>query len=34
MERADWQKAIQMPIGAVPGGSGNALSCAICHDAR
>ncbi|KAB5584634.1 hypothetical protein PHYPO_G00109760 [Pangasianodon hypophthalmus] len=29
MEREDWEKAIQMPLGVLPGGSGNALAASI-----
>lgn len=31
MDRPDWQKAIEMPIGIVPGGSGNALAASIVY---
>jgi len=31
MERADWEEAIKTPIGVLPGGSGNALCCAISY---
>ncbi|CAH1794281.1 unnamed protein product [Owenia fusiformis] len=33
MERDDWAVAIKKPIGTIPGGSGNALSCAINYAA-
>ncbi|GAA6080884.1 sphingosine kinase 1 [Tachysurus ichikawai] len=29
MEREDWEKAIQTPLGVLPGGSGNALAASI-----
>ncbi|XP_071330221.1 sphingosine kinase 1 [Trachinotus anak] len=31
MEREDWQKAIQTPLGILPGGSGNALAASVHH---
>ncbi|XP_029015852.1 sphingosine kinase 1 isoform X1 [Betta splendens] len=31
MEREDWQQAIQVPLGILPGGSGNALAASIHH---
>ena len=31
MEREDWREAIQIPLGILPGGSGNALSASIHH---
>ena len=31
MERDDWQVAIKTPIGALPGGSANALASALAH---
>ncbi|XP_067878127.1 sphingosine kinase 2-like isoform X1 [Heterodontus francisci] len=31
MERPDWEKAIQMPVGILPAGSGNALAAAVNH---
>lgn len=31
MEREDWQEAIQIPLGILPGGSGNALAASIHH---
>eukprot|EP00063_Salmo_salar_P057737 XP_014032572.1 PREDICTED: sphingosine kinase 1-like isoform X2 [Salmo salar] len=31
MEREDWEKAIQTPLGILPGGSGNALAASIHH---
>ncbi|XP_073708756.1 sphingosine kinase 1-like [Garra rufa] len=31
MEREDWDKAIQTPLGVLPGGSGNALAASIHH---
>ncbi|KAL3875800.1 hypothetical protein ACJMK2_033716 [Sinanodonta woodiana] len=33
MQREDWQKAINVPIGCLPGGSGNALCCSINYSA-
>jgi len=33
MSRGDWQDAMKLPIGCLPGGSGNALSCAINYSA-
>ncbi|XP_046352905.2 sphingosine kinase 2-like [Haliotis rufescens] len=33
MERPDWEKAIQIPVGCIPGGSGNALCCSINYSA-
>ncbi|WAQ95532.1 VTI1A-like protein [Mya arenaria] len=33
MDRPDWKDAIKFPIGCLPGGSGNALSCAINYSA-
>jgi len=33
MDRPDWKDAIKFPIGCLPGGSGNALSCAISYSA-
>ncbi|KAK3590961.1 hypothetical protein CHS0354_034533 [Potamilus streckersoni] len=33
MQRDDWQKAIKVPIGCLPGGSGNALCCSINYSA-
>ncbi|XP_064625235.1 sphingosine kinase 2-like [Lineus longissimus] len=33
MMRNDWEEAVKIPIGAIPGGSGNALCCAINHAA-
>ncbi|XP_078392681.1 sphingosine kinase 2-like [Cetorhinus maximus] len=33
MERPDWEKAIQMPVGILPAGSGNALAAAVNHNA-
>ncbi|XP_046574182.1 LOW QUALITY PROTEIN: sphingosine kinase 1-like [Haliotis rubra] len=33
MERPDWEKAIQIPMGCIPGGSGNALCCSINYSA-
>ena len=29
MNRKDWDRAIQFPIGCIPGGSGNALCCSV-----
>ncbi|KAG1928650.1 sphingosine kinase 1 [Pimephales promelas] len=34
MERQDWEKAIQTPLGILPGGSGNALAASIHHYTR
>ncbi|XP_061567577.1 sphingosine kinase 1-like [Cololabis saira] len=31
MEREDWQEAIQIPLGILPGGSGNALAASVHH---
>ncbi|KAJ8264122.1 hypothetical protein GJAV_G00145420 [Gymnothorax javanicus] len=31
MEREDWETAIQIPLGILPGGSGNALAASIHH---
>ena len=31
MDRDDWRDAIRMPIGALPGGSANAVSCSLAH---
>lgn len=31
MEREDWQEAIHIPLGILPGGSGNALAASIHH---
>ncbi|XP_062244965.1 sphingosine kinase 1-like [Platichthys flesus] len=31
LERADWEEAIQTPLGFLPGGSGNALAASIHH---
>lgn len=31
MERSDWKKAIKIPVGIIPGGSGNGLAKAISH---
>ncbi|XP_045213785.2 sphingosine kinase 2-like isoform X2 [Mercenaria mercenaria] len=33
MNREDWQDAVKLPIGCIPGGSGNALSCSINYSA-
>lgn len=33
MRREDWTTAIKKPVGCLPGGSGNALSCAINYAA-
>ncbi|KAH3871345.1 hypothetical protein DPMN_034543, partial [Dreissena polymorpha] len=33
MGRSDWEDAMKIPIGCVPGGSGNALACAINYSA-
>lgn len=34
MKRSDWQEAIKIPIGQLPGGSGNALSSSIAYAAK
>ncbi|XP_026096153.1 sphingosine kinase 1-like [Carassius auratus] len=34
MERQDWEKAIQTPLGILPGGSGNALAASVHHYTR
>jgi len=31
MDRPDWELAIKKPIGALPGGSGNALACSLAY---
>lgn len=31
MDRQDWEKAIQTPLGILPGGSGNALAASVHH---
>ncbi|XP_064478939.1 sphingosine kinase 2-like isoform X2 [Ornithodoros turicata] len=31
MERQDWKKAVKIPIGIIPGGSGNGLARSISH---
>ncbi|KAE8300704.1 Sphingosine kinase 1 [Larimichthys crocea] len=31
LERPDWEEAIQIPLGILPGGSGNALAASIHH---
>lgn len=31
MERQDWETAIKTPLGHIPGGSANALSCCVAH---
>lgn len=31
MERPDWEKAIRIPFGQLPGGSANALACSIAY---
>ncbi|KAL1006047.1 hypothetical protein UPYG_G00067200 [Umbra pygmaea] len=31
MEREDWERAIQTPLGILPGGSGNAMAASIHH---
>ncbi|KAK7506471.1 hypothetical protein BaRGS_00002583 [Batillaria attramentaria] len=33
MQRVDWNSAIKKPVGCIPGGSGNALACAINYAA-
>lgn len=33
MSRPDWQKALKIPIGCIPAGSGNALCCSINYSA-
>ena len=34
MQREDWERAIKLPVGCLPGGSGNALACALNHAAK
>eukprot|EP00794_Sanderia_malayensis_P008857 gene8857-9806_t len=34
MQRGDWEKAIKMPIGMIPTGSGNALCASVLHAAN
>ncbi|XP_051572474.1 sphingosine kinase 1-like [Myxocyprinus asiaticus] len=34
MDREDWEKAIQTPVGILPGGSGNALAASVHHYTR
>ncbi|XP_056608358.1 sphingosine kinase 1 [Triplophysa dalaica] len=34
MDRQDWEKAIQTPVGILPGGSGNALAASVHHYTR
>uniref|UniRef100_A0A671RKR6 Sphingosine kinase 2-like n=1 Tax=Sinocyclocheilus anshuiensis TaxID=1608454 RepID=A0A671RKR6_9TELE len=34
MDRPDWEKAIQTPLGILPGGSGNALAASVHHYTR
>lgn len=34
MERPDWEKAVKIPIGIIPGGSGNGLARSISHTAN
>ncbi|XP_048056036.1 sphingosine kinase 1 [Megalobrama amblycephala] len=34
MDRQDWEKAIQTPLGILPGGSGNALAASVHHYTR
>ncbi|XP_051988921.1 sphingosine kinase 1-like [Xyrauchen texanus] len=34
MDREDWEKAIQTPVGILPGGSGNALAASVHHYSR
>ncbi|KAG7242390.1 hypothetical protein INR49_023519 [Caranx melampygus] len=34
LERPDWEEAIQIPLGILPGGSGNALAASIHHYSR
>ena len=31
MDRPDWQQAIKIPFGQIPGGSANALACATAY---
>lgn len=31
LERPDWEEAVQIPLGILPGGSGNALAASIHH---
>ncbi|XP_005092962.2 sphingosine kinase 2 [Aplysia californica] len=33
MKRADWASSIKLPVGCIPGGSGNALCCSINYAA-
>ncbi|XP_043090968.1 sphingosine kinase 1 isoform X2 [Puntigrus tetrazona] len=34
MDRQDWERAIQTPLGILPGGSGNALAASVHHYTR
>lgn len=34
MQRADWENALQLPIGILPTGSGNALAASLCYAAK
>ena len=34
MSREDWQYAVKIPIGALPGGSGNALYQSILYESK
>lgn len=34
MDRPDWEKAIQTPVGILPGGSGNGLAASVHHYTR
>ncbi|CAN8029946.1 unnamed protein product, partial [Ixodes persulcatus] len=34
MERPDWEQAVKIPIGIIPGGSGNGLARSISHTAN
>ena len=34
MKRADWEDCLQIPIGIIPTGSGNALSASINYAAK
>lgn len=33
MARPDWKTAVQIPVGVIPGGSGNGLARALSHAA-
>ena len=34
MQREDWKEALQLAIGILPTGSGNALAASLCHAAK